>query len=97
MGNQWAPKRAPSASLPQPGTGEDSSEGSSYGQERGGTGVNGRGQENGIFACMIFPLKEKNIHSKTHKSQPHSRKAISNPLQGGKRCQVRLILLTILY
>lgn len=32
MGNQWAPKRAPSASLPQPGTGEDSSEGSIMGR-----------------------------------------------------------------
>lgn len=51
----------------------------------------------GYVLVCFFSLKEKNIHSETHKSQPHSRKAISNPLQGGRRCQVRLILLTILY
>lgn len=52
----------------------------SCGQAEGEPGINGCLQEDGIFSCMIFPLKEKNIHSETHKSQPGSRKAISNPL-----------------
>lgn len=71
--------------------------GASCGQAEGEQGINGGLQEDGIFSCMIFPLKEKNIHRETRKSQPRTRKAICNPLQGGRRCRVRLIPLTILY
>lgn len=51
----------------------------------------------GDISYMNFPLKDKHIHSKIHKSQTRGRKAISNPVQGGRRCWARLIPLTILY
>lgn len=38
----------------------------------GELGIKGCLQEDGIFSCIIFPLKEKNMHSQSHKSQPRS-------------------------